>query len=141
MRRVSGFFHLSVVAGGALIIWAVQNSVPGLLRFVNGYSNQVSEWLVIHPLIPALPAIPLALILAATLSWVQEHKRTRGLRWSLWFAVLGGLAAFVTRISSTPASLHEISALMASLRAGGLAAAAVGMYYAKKALLAIDAAK
>lgn len=131
-RYLMSVRHALVVAAGALIVFATHQGAPALLGLIPGYSGQMFEWTSLHQEWPALTAIILSTLIAVILSVVQEAPRTRGLRFSVLLGVLFGIAAFLSRVSSTPTHLIDVAGLVAALWAIGVIAAAAVMYELKK---------
>lgn len=127
--------HLVVVVVGAAIIWIAFEVTPTLLGLVPGYSDQVSAWYAVHPQKPVITAVILSLLLAAALSLIQEGPRWRGLPASMLFGMIGGLVAFLSRLSSTPTGLYDVAASVAAVWAAGMITAAVVMHLSKKRLI------
>lgn len=137
-RELFSIRHALIVVVGAVIIALANEAAFSVLGLLPGYSEQVSEWLTVHPQLSTSRALLSFLLLAVVLSLIQEALRTRGLSVSIFIGVIFGVVTYASRFSSTPTHLYDVAASFAACRAAGAIAASVLMYVSKRRWVAPD---
>ncbi|MEX2179500.1 MAG: hypothetical protein WD801_12370 [Gemmatimonadaceae bacterium] len=131
-RDLLSLRHAVIVIFGAALIWVANAGSLPLLARIPGFSDEVSEWLILHPTMPAIIGAILFLIVAAIVSSMQEAPRTKGMGFTFLIGGVVAVVTFASRFGGTPSHLYDIAAVFAVSRAVGVVAAGALMYAAKR---------